>query len=80
MATCSSILAEECHGQRRLAGYSPRHHKELVQDLMSEHVCVLTFRAYAGEGKQRKKTEKASVKSIQRSKLVPRREWRFRKW
>ena len=28
MATHSSILAEESHGQSRLAGYGPRGHKE----------------------------------------------------
>ena len=29
MATHSSILAGEFHGQRSLVNYSPRHHKEL---------------------------------------------------
>ena len=29
MATHSSILAQEFHGQRRLVGYSPQGHKEL---------------------------------------------------
>ena len=29
MATHSSILPEECHGQRSLAGYSPWGRKEL---------------------------------------------------
>ena len=28
MVTHSSILAGECHGQRSLAGYSPKGHKE----------------------------------------------------
>ena len=27
MATCSSILAEKAHGQKRLLGYSPWSHK-----------------------------------------------------
>ena len=37
MATHSSILPEESHGQRSLAGYSPWGGKELD---MTEHSCM----------------------------------------
>ena len=37
MATHSSILAKEIHGQRSLAGYSPEGHEELDT---TEHTCT----------------------------------------
>ena len=38
MATHSSILAQEFHGQRRLVGYSPQGHKESD---MSEQLTII---------------------------------------
>ena len=39
MATHSSILAKEIHGQRRLVGYSPWDHKEsdITEQLTNTH-------------------------------------------
>ena len=34
MATCSVFLPGKSHGQRSLAGYSPKGHKELATELM----------------------------------------------
>ena len=36
MATQSSILAWKIHGQRSLAGYSPRGHKRVGHDLVTK--------------------------------------------
>ena len=50
MATHSSILAWKCHGQRSLAGYSPRGRKQ--SDTLSAHThthtqCCISFRCTA---------------------------------
>ena len=39
MATHSSILSGESHGQRSLAGYSPWDHKESDMTEATEHAC-----------------------------------------
>ena len=51
MATHSSILAGESHGQRSLAGYNPWGRKELGMSKVTQHIhmqqkpgyCVLSF-------------------------------------
>ena len=38
LATHSSVLAQEFHGQRSLVGYSPWGHKE--SDMTDHHTCI----------------------------------------
>ena len=40
MATHSSILAWRIHGQRSLAGYSPRGRRELDMTEATKHTCI----------------------------------------
>ena len=40
-ATHFSILPEESHGQRSLAGYSPQGHRELDMTEVIQHTCIL---------------------------------------
>ena len=42
MATHSSILAGESHGQKSLASYSSRGHKESDTCEATEHTCIHT--------------------------------------
>ena len=50
MATHSSILAGECHGQRSLVGYSPWGHKEsdTTEQLTLEASTLLTCNQFLG--------------------------------
>ena len=58
MATCSSILAGESHGQRSLEGYSPRGPKELDR---IEHPCTHTL----GCGLCVKKAERQRIDALE---------------
>ena len=42
MATHSSILAQEFHGQRRLVGYSPQGHKESDMSEQLTFIIIIT--------------------------------------
>ena len=44
MATHSSYLPGEAHGQRSLVGYSPKGRKELDATKVTEHTHMLTVR------------------------------------
>ena len=41
MATHSSILPEESHGQRSLVDYSPQGHKESDMTKTTYHACIM---------------------------------------
>ena len=52
ISTCPSILARKFHGQRSLAGYSPRGHKESDRtELLSRHTCIVSEETMGSQGK-----------------------------
>ena len=52
ISTCPSILARKFHGQRSLAGYSPRGHKESDRtERLSAHTCIVSEETMGSQGK-----------------------------